>query len=98
MKVIIGEEKVEMTYEEICHKLGYRPETGFIDVTEKGAIGFTAAKPDEILPLLSAVTREKMCPSYSLLKYGGYKNYAEYKRLVAQWEEEDADFMRRYGM
>lgn len=98
MKVIINEKTVEMSYEEICKKLGYRPEVKFIDVNKKGEIEFTVAKPDEIAPLLTAVTREKMRPSYALLLYCGYKSHSEYYQLLEQWEEEDADFMRRYGM
>ena len=97
MKVIVEGKTIEMTYEEICHKLGYRPEVGFIDVNKKGEIEFTIAKPDEILPLLTAVTREKMRPSYSLLRHCGYRSHSEYYQFLERREEEEAYFIRRYG-
>lgn len=48
MKIWIGNEKKEMSYDEICHKLGISPDVHFVHVTTAGTIGFTVGKPDEI--------------------------------------------------
>lgn len=79
MKVLVNGNKIEMTYEEICHKLGYRADVKFIEVTRRwGTITFTLAKPDEVTPLLHAVVRAGMRPALSLLKCCGYSSYDEY--------------------
>ena len=38
----------EMTYEEVCAALHVDPRTKFVKIDEKGKIGFTLAKPEEI--------------------------------------------------
>lgn len=78
MKVLVNGSKVEMTYEEVCRKLGYRSDVGFVEVTNRGTITFTLAKPDEVTPLLHAVVRAGMRPALSLLKCCGYSSYDEY--------------------
>ena len=86
MKVSVNGNKVEMTYEEICHKLGYRADVGFVEVTNRGTITFTLAKPDEVTPLLHAVVRAGMRPALSLLKCCGYSSYDEYLRIINFFE------------
>lgn len=48
--------KVIMTYDEVCHLLGYNPDSNFVEVTPAGTITFTLGRPDEVLRLARAVT------------------------------------------
>lgn len=47
--------KVKMTYEELCHDLGFDPDVRFVDVAKSGAITYTIGKPWEINALYQAI-------------------------------------------
>ena len=47
-------ELVKMTYAEICHDLGFRPECTYVDITTSGSITFTCGKTDEAKALAEA--------------------------------------------
>lgn len=55
MKVTLadGSGKV-MTYDEVCHALGFVPECHFVKLTNRGTVSFTIGKPDEIRALKNA--------------------------------------------
>ena len=57
-KVIINDKKVEMTYEDICHDLGFAPECNFVRITTANTIGFWVATPDEARALVAACRRK----------------------------------------
>jgi hypothetical protein len=57
---------INLTYEEVCHRLGFIPEAHFVKVTNRGTIDFTLGKPNEIRALKSAVTREGLVMSKKL--------------------------------
>lgn len=46
--------KVTMTYDELCHDLGFIPETHFVEVTKAGTIYGTFGKPEEFQALRAA--------------------------------------------
>jgi hypothetical protein len=56
----------DTSYEEICGRLGMRPDIHFVLVTPAG-ISFTSGKPDEILLLLRRVREAGLTPAPSLL-------------------------------
>ena len=68
MKVWINGEKVTKTYEEICHDLGFIPETHFVTVSTCGSIGFSAGKRDEIRQLYRAIHRKGYKPSMRIVR------------------------------
>lgn len=55
MTVIKDGNKVQMTYDDICHDLGFIPEIKFVRVTNHGTICWTIGKPGEIQALRAAV-------------------------------------------
>lgn len=55
MKVIKNGQPMDMSYEEICHDLGFIPAVQFVDVTAHGTITFTCGKREEIAELYGAV-------------------------------------------
>ena len=66
-KVIRDGEKIEMSYEDVCHTLGFIPYVNFVKVTTRGTITFTIGKPCEIRSLLVAVKANGFKPAKSLL-------------------------------
>ena len=65
--VIKSGEKVYMSYDEVCHDLSIRPGSGFVVVTHRGTITFSAGTPDEIRYLFSKVKDKGYKPSKSLV-------------------------------
>lgn len=65
-KVIRNCKKIEMSYEDICHELGFIADAEFVKVTTRGTITFTLGKPHEIRSLLAAVKANGFEPSKSL--------------------------------
>lgn len=49
--------KTDMTYDEVCHELGFIPECKFVKITTAGTITFTCGTPDEVWALFRAVKR-----------------------------------------
>ena len=45
---------VTITYEELCHDLGFIPSVRFVEVTNRHTVTFTCGKPDEIRALRKA--------------------------------------------
>lgn len=66
MKIIINGNKQEMSYEDVCKRLGFIPEIHFVKVTTRGTVDFTIGKPNEIRALKRAITREGMVMSKKL--------------------------------
>lgn len=60
--------KKTANYEAICQTLGFRPDSGFVKITNRGTISFTCGKPDEIRSLLYAVRQSGMKPSAALVR------------------------------
>lgn len=56
-----------MKYEDVCHKLGFVPETHFVKITRGGAIGFEIGTPNEIRALYRAIEREGMIPTRGMV-------------------------------
>lgn len=52
---IVPNKGATMTYEEICHELGYDAKAGFIEIEPDGAISYSLARPDEVGSLARAV-------------------------------------------
>ena len=67
MKVWKDEKKVEMTYEEICHDLGFISEVHFVRITKAGTITFTLGKPSEIRSLIASCREYGYKPSKGML-------------------------------
>lgn len=67
MKVIKNGKKVEMTYAEICHDLGFYSEAEFIKITNKGTIAFYCGRPNEVRALLSEANEKGYKPAQSLI-------------------------------
>ena len=67
MKVWKDKEKVEMTYEEICHDLGFISEVHFVRITTAGTISFTLGRPNEIRSLVAACRERGYKPAKRLL-------------------------------
>lgn len=68
MKVLLNGKYCSMSYDEICHDLGYIPEVRFVHVTSTGSISYTVGKPQEIRSLYSAVISNGYKPSRMLEK------------------------------
>lgn len=58
----------EMQYNDVCKTLGFIPDIGFVEITNRGTIGFSVGKPSEVKDLLSACRREGYVPSGRLEK------------------------------
>ena len=63
-RYILG--KGYMTYEEVCHELGFDPSVNFVKITTRGSISFTVGKPYEINALYKSVCDNGFYPSKSL--------------------------------
>lgn len=61
-------EKTRLTYEDVCHDLGFIPETKFVEITNAGTITFTCGSPYEVKGLLRAVREKGYKPAQSLLR------------------------------
>lgn len=61
-----------MTYDEVCHDLGFIPDVHFVRVTTRGTISFTCGKPDEVRALLSAVRRQGYVAEKNLVSAAAY--------------------------
>ena len=61
---------VALTYEELCKRLGYIPETEFVELTNAGTVTFTIGKPEEIKALYAAVLREGFKPAQKMWRRG----------------------------
>ena len=48
----------DMTYEDVCHDLGFLPEVSFVRITKAGTISYTCGKPDEIRALYFSVRKK----------------------------------------
>jgi hypothetical protein len=57
---------VAITYEELCKRLGFTPETEFVELTNAGTVTFTIGKPEEIKALYAAVLRKSFMPDKAL--------------------------------
>ena len=57
---------VALTYEELCKRLGFIPETEFVELTNAGTVTFSIGKPEEIKALYAAVLRKGFMPAKSL--------------------------------
>lgn len=57
---------VALTYEELCKRLGFIPETDFVELTNARTVRFSIGKPEEIKALYAAVLREGFKPARSL--------------------------------
>lgn len=68
MIVIYKGEKVQKSYEDICHDLGINPDVHFVKVTNRGTITFTCGKPNEVRDLLSMCMYAGYKPAKSLLE------------------------------
>lgn len=58
-----------MTYNDLCHRLGFIPEVHFVRVTTAGTVSFWCGKPDEIRSLKRACTDCNIRMSYALDRY-----------------------------
>lgn len=67
IKTAGGTTTVTLTYEELCKRLGFIPETEFVELTNAGTVTFTIGKPEEIKALYAAVLREGFKPAKSLV-------------------------------
>lgn len=67
VKIATGE-TVKLSYETICHTLGFVPEVRFVEITNRGTIGFSVGKPNEIKALLSACQKVGYVPSKKLIE------------------------------
>ena len=63
MKVIVNETPQEMSYEDVCWKLGMISEINFVKITSRGRIGFTIGKRSEVSALYDAIEKAGMKPS-----------------------------------
>lgn len=66
-KVIRNGEKIEMSYEDVCHELEFIADVQFVKITTRGTITFTAGKPDWVRSLLAAVKAKGFKPAKSLI-------------------------------
>lgn len=57
---------VALTYEELCKRLGFIPETEFVELTNARTVRFSIGKPEEIKALYATVLREGFMPAKSL--------------------------------
>ena len=57
---------VALTYEELCKRLGFIPETEFVELTNAGTVTFSIGKPEEVKALYAAVLRKGFMPAKSL--------------------------------
>lgn len=55
-----------MTYDDVCHELGFIPDVHFVEITTRGTITFTCGKPHEIKALYNSVYEHGFCPAKSL--------------------------------
>ena len=55
MKVYKSGHIIDMPYEDICHDLGFAPETHFVEVNRSGSISFSVGKPQEIRHLIRMI-------------------------------------------
>lgn len=53
IRLVDGTSK-RMTYDEVCHKLGFIPAVHFVKITNRNTITFTLGKPYEIMCLKTA--------------------------------------------
>lgn len=60
--------KQEMTYDEVCDKLGFISDAHFVEVTTAGTISFTLGKPHEVRALLSSVRAHGFVPAQALVR------------------------------
>ena len=58
----------EMQYKDVCKTLGFIPEVRFVEITNRGTIGFSIGKPHEVKALLSACERCGFVPSKKLVE------------------------------
>lgn len=65
--VIIKEQKVQKSYEDVCHDLGFAPEVRFVKITTRGTISFTCGRPSEVRLLLTACREHGYKPSRALI-------------------------------
>ncbi len=79
MKVWKKGEKVEMTYEEVCHALGCLCEVKFVKVTNAGTIGFTAGQVSDVKYLMEKVREKGFKPSRAFVDTVYYKGTSYYK-------------------
>ena len=61
-------EKTKMSYEDVCHDLGFAPQMGFVRITTAGTIAFSVGKPNEVKALLCSVKANGYKPSQSLVR------------------------------
>lgn len=66
MQIVKNGEKIEMTYDEICHDLGFCPAVRFVDITPRGTVTFTAGRPEEVRALYQAVKDRGYKPAQKL--------------------------------
>ena len=57
-----------LTYEQVCDRLGMRSEIHFVEVTSRGTIAFTLGRPDEIKALHRACKQAGLRPAKSLTR------------------------------
>ena len=57
---------VALTYGELCKRLGFIPETEFVELTNAGTVTFSIGKPEEVKALYAAVLRKGFMPAKSL--------------------------------
>ena len=69
----------EMTYDEVCHDLGFIPSVHFVEITTAGTIDFTAGTWEDIKALWDAVIDKGYRPSHAFDEYinkrRGYPSY-----------------------
>lgn len=68
MNVFYKNNKVQKSYEDICHDLKIDPDVHFVKVTNRGTITFTCGKPNEVRDLLSMCMYAGYKPAKSLLE------------------------------
>jgi len=75
--VIKDGKKMKMTYEEVCHDLGFIAKCEFVKITTRGTITFTAGTPNDVQSLYQKVNICGYKAAKSLSKYfvSGYFIY-----------------------
>lgn len=56
-------ERIPMKYEQICSDLGFRPSSGFVQITSAGTITFSIGKFEEVKALYEAIINKGYKPS-----------------------------------
>lgn len=57
---------IEITYQALCHDLGFIPEVEFVSITTRGTISFPIGRPHEIKALKQACIQKGYVPSAKL--------------------------------